>query len=258
MINNLQALYKADFKHLSETVIRDLEATEEIQQLRRDIKKQVPGSNWTLIRLELLIELEKLLDIKFQPILIESWKTHQDVSREIAAQEQSDDDVRAIVNLEEHEIRSSHSPSLNITIGESIYPMRTFIGITLQLSDVSLLIQQGKITKILSGTVKGKGFMQYQNATLIEKDFLDFDITGKVINDDATTVATMTDDVFTQPIETDKPQIGSNTEPSTVLASESLSQSAPQRPTSVSSNMLQFIIGISIALIAVYLFWQFK
>lgn len=241
MINNLQALYKADFKHLSETVIRDLEATEEIQQLRSDIKAQIPGSNWTLIRLELLIELEKLLDIKLMPILVESWKTHQDVSREINAQQTSDSDEKTIVNLADHEIRSSHSPSLTITIGDNEHPMRTFIGITLNLSQVSLLIQQGEIRKILSGTVKGTGFMQYQNATLVEKDFLAFDITGAISEENASSVI---------PHE--------NKQPSSHSLTRDSQQTTSSPKASASSNMLQFIIGISIALLAVYLFWQFK
>jgi len=242
MIKNLQALYKADFKHLAEAVIRDFEATEEIQQLRRDIKTHIPGSNWTIIRLELLIEMQKLLDIELLPILIDSWKTHQDVIREIEAQEKSSDDTppqKAIVCLNDHEIRSSHSPSLDITIEEKVLPIRTFIGMTLELSDVSLLIQQGEIKEILSGTVKGKGFMQYQNATLIEKDFLAFDITGGT----------------TQELPLENNQQEHKSSPQTPQSTRP--QPAHKSP-SASSNMLQFIVGISIALVAVYLFWQFK
>ncbi|MEE9351362.1 MAG: hypothetical protein V3U78_03790 [Thiotrichaceae bacterium] len=250
MIKNLQDLYKADFKHLPEVVIRDLEATEEIQQLRRDIKEKVPGSNWTHIRAEVLLEMQQLLDIKLQPILVESWKTHQDVDREIYIQNKTVSDEKAIVSLSDHEIRSTHSPRLNIKIGDTKHPMRTFIAITLNLRDVSLVIQHGEIKEILTGTVKGKGFMQYQNATLIEKEFLGFDIAGKI---DASTT---TDNVVAEPLTTiqaDTPQ-GITPVPTPQVTPRQESTSA----TSPTSNMVQFIIGVSIALIAVFLFWQFK
>ena len=255
MINNLQALYKANFSHFPETVIRDLEATEEIQRLRKEIKAKIPGSNWTLIRAEILLEMQQLLDIPLQPILTESWKTHQDVSREIDAQKISDADDpcdSSIVNLADHEIRSTHSPSLYIRIADSVHPLRLFIGITLELRNVALRLQEGDIKEILSGTVSGKGFMQYQNATLTEKDFLDFDIAGKITSAKAPNIETQTDP-HPNPIKTthiDESDIDQ------LIETPSIKEE--KKSLSFSSKLIQFIVGISIALTAVYLFWQFK
>ncbi len=256
MINNLQTLYKANFSHLPETAIRDLEATEEIQLLRSDIKAQIPGSNWTNIRVEILKEMQLLLDIKLQPIFIESWQTHQDVIREINVQKQSATDEISILNLSDHEIRSTHSPSLNITIAETVHPMRAFIGITLMLRDVSLIVQHGKIKEILSGTVNGKGFMQYQNATLIEKEFLDFDIAGKIADeitkDSSVPIPELPTEANTlSSPSTDQPPVPQKNQPH-------LDKDSERKKSALSSNMIQFIIGVSIALIAVYLFWQLK
>ncbi len=246
MINNLQSLYKADFSQLPETVIRDLESTEEVQQLRRDIKTLVPGSNWSTLRARLLTELEQLLDIELSPILVASWQTHQDVEREIRAQKGSGGEEIAIVNLEDHEIRSTHSPQLIISIADRTHTLRSFIGITLNMRGVALLIQQGEIREILSGTVKGHGFMQYQNATLIERDFLDFDISGK-LGTSSDMTATSNEQKHPRIPVPEQPALP---EPEPVPAPQ-------QQASSLSSNMLQFVLGISIALIAVYLFWQF-
>ncbi len=262
MINNLQTLYKTDFRHLSETVIRDLEATEEIQLLRSDIKTQIPGSNWTNIRIEILQEMQQLLDIELQPILVESWKTHQDVVREISAQKQSTTDEISILHLPVHEIRSTHSPSLNITIAETVHPMKTFIGVTLILRDVSLSVQHGEIKEILSGMVKGKGFMQYQNATLIEKEFLDFDITSKIVRNVAgNMIKDSTASIPGLPTQSNtesRPPIDPSPKQSTVIPKNQQHTAQEEKASSPPSNMIQFIIGVSIALLAVYLFWQFK
>jgi hypothetical protein len=283
MINNLQTnlqkLYKADFSHLSETVLRNLEATEEIQLLRQTIKANIPGSNWSLLRTEILAETQQLLEIDLYPILIASWKTHQDVIREINAQKyllksssDSKNDIAAdlankvaIVNLDEHEVKSTHSPCLSINIGDKTHLLRSFIGVTLYLQNVALKIQRGEITEILSGDLSGKGFMQYQNATLIEKDFLEFSISGltKSTPDSATSlekkppVVNLTNN---NPLN----QQRSIDQPASMQASQdpSLNSShinvSPQKKASTSTNMLQFLIGISLALLAVFLFWQLK
>ncbi len=254
MINNLQELYKTDFSCLPETVIRDLEATEEVQQLRRDIKDKISAGSWQKARSVLLQELQKLLDIKLQPILIESWKTHQDVEREIKAQQDSGSSELAIVTLQDHEIRSTHYPTLTVQLtGGIVHSLRCFIGITLLLKDVSLIIQQGEIREALSGTASGHGFIQYQNATLVEKDFLNFDISGAYTEPEPASPNAPDPVDVSEKVLPDKPQ---TLEPE--MSASQIASSGKAESKGLSSNMIQFIIGISIALIAVYLFWQFK
>lgn len=270
-INNLQALYKADFSHIDEGVLRSLEATEEIQQLRQDIKSTIPNSDWRVIRSEILTQLEQLLDIELYPILIDSWKTHQDVNREINAQQESGVNEISIVNLDSHEIKSTHSPCLSITIGSDTRLMRSFIGITLILKDVILIIKNGEINEVVSGTVEGKGFMQYQNATLIEKDFLEFSIAGitatteklstnesKSSNDSLLTDTkdkdNHTDNPLSQPTSNRQEHTSTSTA-SSATASQNIQPSSTSKPKSAFSKVLQFIIGVSLALFAVYLFW---
>lgn len=253
-ITNLHNLFETDFRHLPEKVIRDFEATEEVQLLRREIKEKIPQANWSTMREELLSELQKLLDIKLQPIWIESWKSHQDVSREINMQLDSESGETAILALSDHEIRSSHSPSLLVQIKDRTYPLRAFVGLTFNLSNVSLKIQHGEIQQIISGAVNGSGFLQYQNATLIEQEFLDFDISGKIGEKTQKAVAGR------RPIAT---QEATAEQAPPALQSASSAQTADEpvfeeTENSLKTNMVQFIIGVSIALVAVFLFWQLK
>ncbi len=275
-INNLQVLYKADFSDIHEGVLRSLEATEEIQQLRQTIQSTIPNSDWQVIRSEILTQLEQLLDIELYPILIDSWKTHQDVSRELNVQQESGVNEISIVNLDPHEIKSTHSPCLSITIGNNTHLMRSFIGITLKLKGVTLIITNGEIDEVVSGTVEGKGFMQYQNATLIEKDFLEFSIAGITATDETTGDLSTNESKFSnnpllakgndhhidnplnQPTSTRQEQTSppaSSTSSSRATDAQNIQSSPALKPKSAFSKILQFIIGVSLALLAVYLFW---
>lgn len=259
MINNLQELYKADFSNLPETVLRDLEATDEVRQLRQDIKTHVSAGSWPQTRSVLLKQLQGLLDIPLKPILIESWKTHQDVEREIQAQQDSGDTALAMVTLEDHEIRSSHMPAVTVKVRDNIHTLRCFIGITLQLKDVSLTLQQGEIREVLSGTARGHGFIQYQNATLLEKDFLDFDLSGNYTTADEPQSPPPLPLGDSQANKKEPEQsTGSPAQPVTTTQADTSRSTKQSSPSLLSSSMIQFLIGISIALIAVFIFWQFK
>lgn len=252
-INKLINLFETDFRLLPEKVIRDFEATEEVQKLRRDIKHKVPHANWTTIREELLKELQKLLDLKLQPIFVESWKSHQDVVREIDHQLEEQSNESALVSLTDHEIRSSHSPSLLVQIEDTTHPLRTFIGLSFNLSDVTLKIQHGEIQEIISGTANGSGFFQYQNATLIEQDFLNFSIADRIKN-----TRTRNSDNEEALTPEDLHSTDASDQESNKLDTDEPAEQAASSPVSLKTNMIQFIIGVSIALIAVFLFWQFK
>ena len=242
-INNLKQLFKADFRHVPASTIRDFEATEEIQQLRLSIKSEIPNSQWEVIRTELFTQTESLLDIDLHSILVKSWKTHQDVRREVLFQQESKNTNAAVITLADHEIRTTHSPSLVTQINShNTINLRFFIGIVLHLKGVSLKIQNGEIKEILSGKVSGNGFMQYQNATLIEKDFLGFDISHTVDNSKLN---------LDKPPEEDTAYGGVTSQYSTISTKKQTQAGSFQR------NIVQFIVGISLAMLAVFIFWQF-
>lgn len=252
-LTTLTELFKPNFQKLSAKTLIELESTEEFRELREQIHQELPKGNWEIIRSELLRQVGTLLDIDVQPILLESWKTHQDVEREINKQLSSDDSEMHILSLDDHDIRSSHTPNLELQIGNKLTGhLRIFIGVVFNLKNVSLKIQHGDIQEILSGTVQGHGFMQYQNATLIEKDFLAFDISGPVERIAKHEITATDDDMPELPTE-------SAPEPETQVTVAPIKTHSPPPPKpeeTVKSNMLQFAFGILLALLAVFLFWQ--
>jgi hypothetical protein len=272
----LKSLLNADFTQLSASSMRDFESTDNIQQLRRSLQENVPDHQWDIIRQHVLVQAEQLLDMPLHPILIKSWHAHNAVKREIKRQQANNaNHEESIVVLDSHEIRSTHSPTLITTVGKNnTIPLRFFIGIVLHLKHVSIKIQQGEITTILAGVMSGNGFMQHQNITLIEADFLQIKLAGQVSYRTNTSNTRHTiQDTVNAPIATPiagltaerkpdtSPPISTITNDNNSIDDNAIEITTENRyekkPASAfKRNITQFILGLLLALVALFIFWQ--
>ena len=275
----IKALLNADFTQLSASSMRDFESTDNIQQLRRSLQENVPDHQWDIIRQQVLAQAEQLLDIPLHPILVKSWRTHNAVKREIERQQaNSANHEESIVVLDSHEIRSTHSPTLVTTVGKNNrIHLRFFIGVVLHLKHVSIKIQQGEITAILAGIMSGNGFMQHQNITLIEADFLQIKLAGKIsyrskskarsITNEITSVTShatqntaknTADEHIAAPIvdiTTTNDRVDDYVNDNAIeITTENRYEKQPV--SSFKRNITQFILGILVAVIALFIFWQ--
>lgn len=266
----IKSLLAADFTQLSASNINSFESTDNIQQLQQSLQTNAPDHQWSIIRQEVLTQAEQLLDIELHPILVKSWHTHQAVKREIEQQQTTPNNHQAsIVVLDAHEIRSTHSPTLSTKVGQSdTINLRFFIGVVLQLNNVSLKIQQGEIKTILAGVMSGCGFMQYQNATLIEKDFLRFKLAGdityvidkinnKMVGEIRGEKKNKVPKMISPPIATPQPQQARQKIPSTNTVDITTENRYEEKPSStLQKNLIQFILGVLLAIVALFIFWQ--
>jgi len=275
-IQTIKSLLNADFTQLSASSMRDFESTDNIQQLRRSLQKNVPDHQWSIIRQHVLAQTEQLLDIPLHPILVKSWLTHNAVKREIEQQQtNSAHHEESIVVLDSHEIRSTHSPTLTTKVGQETINLRFFIGIVLQLKHISLKIQQGEIKAILAGVMSGNGFMQHQNITLIEADFLRIKLAGEITYSPHTShpkkiESTTTRESDKEPVsntpplitditpeglhDTDNTQAAGTADNAVEITTENRYKQQP--PSVFKRNVTQFILGFMLAAVALIIFWQ--
>lgn len=273
-IKTIKSLLEADLTQLSPQYIHDFEHTDLIQQLRQYLQRTVPDHQWPLIRDEMFSQMEQLLAIPLPPILVKSWHTHEAVKRAIAQQQANpDNDEASIVVLDAHEIRSTHSPTLTTKIGQNqTIDLRFFIGVVLQLKNISLKIQHGEINSVLAGVMSGNGFMQYQNATLIEHQFRHIKLAG-----DIELIPETPPEAIVTPkrsaIPTSKQQQPHNTQ--TPANRDDINTTDKHNPTThkakkqakpatektalqtLKTSVIQFTLGVILALVLLFLFWQF-
>lgn len=288
-VQTIKSLLNADFTQLSASSMRDFESTDNIQQLRHSLQENVPDHQWTIIRQQVLTQIEQLLDIPLHPILVKAWSTHDAVKREIEQQQANrTNHEESIVVLDSHEIRSTHSPTLTTKVGkDNTINLRFFIGVVLQLKHISLKIQQGEIKAVLAGVMSGNGFMQHQNITLIEADFFHIKLAGGISNS-----ATVSSNAISR-IKDEKNEVVTaiaNNVASNMASNKTASHIAlsttditPERlhdadstaetpddtgeittenrykqqlPSAFKRNITQFILGVMLAVIALFIFWQ--
>ncbi|MCK5725334.1 MAG: hypothetical protein KAH22_00760 [Thiotrichaceae bacterium] len=225
----LNDLFDINFTHLPEATLYSLDMTAEMHRLHYAVKAALPHDRWHNIRKNFLQELAPLLDISLKRILLETWQSLESV-KAIFEEQNKGDQGSTVIKLMKHNLRSSHCPRLAIQFNQQDFELQLFIAIDLDIEDLSLKIDRGEIIEILTGCAKGKGIIQYQNITLNETDVLPLSLVGDMPK--------------RLVIPPNIPNIQSQ-------------KSTHQRARKGLSNVVQFIIGITIALVAVYLFWVY-
>jgi len=237
----LNDLFSIDFGNLPESILQHLEDTEEIRRLRKAVEDDdVKGIEWEICRKEFIQQLESLLEIKLQTILIEAWQTLDQVKDVVQEQLEKKDDSHLVIKLAEHNIRSTHTPNLTIHFNDQDFIIQIFIAIDLDIEGLTLKINKGKIKKILTGYASGKGLIQYQNITLCEPEILQF------------ALASLVQTKVLPPLLPEK----NTPSPQQAYAGIESDRVIAKKRREPLSNGLQFIIGVAIALLAVYVFWQ--
>lgn len=236
----LNNLFKIDFSKLPESTLQHLDNTEIIRHLRQAVEEKTKGLDWQSVRQEFIQQLEPLLDIRLQAILVDTWQTLEQVKTAIKIQREGGN-KNTVIKLAAHNICSTHTPSLVINYHDQEFIIQLFVAIDLDIEDLTLKLHNGKITKILTGFAKGKGIIQYQNITLRESEILQFSLASNVQS------KALPPPVVSNPKENKQPAYAG-------IEDDKVIAKAKWAPL---SNTLQFIIGIAIALVAVYIFWQF-
>lgn len=227
-------------------VVEAFIAADTLTELRRSIQHRLPALDWEAVQKQILNQVETLLDKPLWDILYPAWEEHDDVKKFIHEQSFDEDGVLGIAVLTDHELRSSYAPTIDINLnGDSQGVLCFFLGVKLDLIDITLKINKGKIEEVLSGTINGHIILQHQNATFIDQSFINKNIAD-----------------LKHPIKhASVDQILGASD----FGDNSISVKLPSKPTyhrpktteynNKKSNIIQFLLGIAISLMAIFLFW---
>lgn len=112
-----------------------------------------------------------LLDLNVVDLLVGGWNTYQGLKKYLD-REKYTATQSILVPLTEHTVHSEHHPHLEIFIKDEFVGRVTFeIRLVFTARDVILLVQDGKIKRVKTGEIKGKGSLSCEGALLLEQDF---------------------------------------------------------------------------------------
>jgi hypothetical protein len=113
--------------------------------------------------------LNELLAIDIpKNILAGTWK-NQKLLWEYCDKEKYPPDVKSLVPLIEHTLKTSHEPSLEVSaFGQALGTLAVKLEATFLIKSGMLEVQDGKIKKIQTGDIESTGQLHYMNVPVME------------------------------------------------------------------------------------------
>lgn len=125
-------------------------------------------------------KIDDLLEIPVQDVLRNAWKKYEEL-RKYTDKEKYPPEVTSLVNLYDHTVKTEHHPYLEVKINENLIGKIDFhVVLSLVIKGILLKIQDGKITEITTGTVKGKGSVKCEDYVILEKESETFNLPGSI------------------------------------------------------------------------------
>ena len=175
----LRALLLAGVTSLSERLAASLDAGDDAEKIKTALTKAVPGIPLGPMINGISKQLQQALDVPVWSILTGAW----DRSRELrsAIRKTRDSTASVVVPLLGHTITSEHRPYVDVVVNDApvarlVFPLK----LALQIDGVVLRIAGGRMTDVMSGTVKIKATLRFADFVLLEKALGPIAIPGSI------------------------------------------------------------------------------
>jgi hypothetical protein len=164
--------------NLSERLGTGMDAGAESQEIREALANAAPGLPIGTVLDGVARAVEELLDVPVTDILGGAWARARDLRAAIQKTRESAD-ATELVPLLGHTITSEHRPCVEIVkddvaIARLVFPLK----LDLRLEGVILRVRQGRISEVLSGTVKIKATMKFGDIVVLERALAPISIPG--------------------------------------------------------------------------------
>ena len=142
-----------------------------LSQLKQDLAAKVPPAQWPAIIASLPGHAKALFDFDLDlvSLLVSAWSKHRELSK-YADPKKYPADESHLVPLAKHTMKVAHHPYVELLLGTTSLGKLPFdVILTLDLEGFIVTVQNGKITKVQTGTCQGKGKIEIMDHTLVEK-----------------------------------------------------------------------------------------
>jgi hypothetical protein len=176
----LQAVFATQEIQLSESDREDLEQEQDILSIKHNVIEDFSDQQWQIVVSELGANLAGCLDIGIPNILLNAWKTTNELARYCDTQQYPPGDS-VLVPLAEHVIESEHHPAIEIFIKKQrIGKIGFTVKLKLKLEGFLLKVQDCKIKSITAGTCRASGSIQLKKLTLAEVESRKITLPGRI------------------------------------------------------------------------------
>jgi len=133
--------------------------------------EETKSIKWTTTMPDLLPSVTELFDIPIVDVLLAAWKKADVLNAEVEATRKSPAET-SFLSLSRHTVSSEFHPAIDVRIpGKTIKSIMFTARLSLTLEDVTLRVQNGRITHINGGRFGGKGSIHYGDLCLAAREF---------------------------------------------------------------------------------------
>jgi hypothetical protein len=156
-----------------------VESIKTVIDLREELQKRISGFEWKPQAAEIAGKVADLLDVGIvEDVLIRVWNKGKLFQKYLNKEAYRPEDTVEVA-LADHTVRSNHEPHIQILLdGIELPPIRFDVNVTLTVSGAILDIQDGKITRLRTGKVSGKGELKYEGFLLASEKFKPIPLPG--------------------------------------------------------------------------------
>jgi hypothetical protein len=176
----LRELFNVDRKNLSARVEPGLDVYQAAQKARQEIANESRAIRWPWVRSAVAEESRDLLNLNVVDVLLDAWNKYMQIE-EYGDPKQYTPEEKIFAPLANHTVKSKHHPCVKILLkGKEIGSIEFSLEFSLTLESFVLVIQNGKVMEIQTGSGKGEGSLALVETELWKQELTLVHFPGRI------------------------------------------------------------------------------
>ncbi len=168
--DSLRRFFGSDKVDTFKKKLAEVMTSDEYAEIQQEASSRLSTIKWPGAAGMIAQHADALLDTPLTPALKKVYSQANILNRYLDRDNYDPEEV-VLVELAQHEVKSTHAPELDIVINEqSVGAIQINIELVLAFKGLILKIQDAKIKEIIPGSCQGKGTISFYGKVLIQKE----------------------------------------------------------------------------------------
>jgi hypothetical protein len=176
----LNEFFGISVKGFWDDILDKLGEAESLAALRTRVIGQLTEDHWPGVLSGMADKAKDLFDIDVGWLLVTGWSKYREV-KEYADPKKYAPNESKLLPLGKHTLKVAYSPYLEVLYNGQPFGKLAFdVTLAFQLDSFVLTLQNGKITKVHTGSCEGEGKIEFKGYTLVEKALAKISLPGTI------------------------------------------------------------------------------
>jgi hypothetical protein len=179
-ILTLRELFSVDTKDFATRVEPGLDGYQAAQKTRQEIAHESRAIRWPWVRSAIAAESRDLLNLNVVDVLVNAWQKYMQIEQYADPKKHAPEET-ILVPLATHTVSSEHHPCVKILLqGREVGSIEFTLEFALTLESFVLVIKNGKVAEIRTGSGKGEASLSLRETELWKKELAPVHFPGNI------------------------------------------------------------------------------